>query len=732
MGQSPFSQAVDFLVEKGFSVIPIAEKQKFPCELKTFPWKGTQIVAMSGWQRYNKTRATPEEIAQWKTWEGCGIGVLLGELSGIVGLDLDNDIDNLHADILKIVPDSPVKKKGAKGFTAFYKYNGDIPAKLSWNKAGERICEVLSNGQQCLAPPSIHPAGMSYVWLGPRLGEADLPELTLEHVKQINALFPEAARPAHVVVPFTPRTHDVDLPIDDMLRYLDAESYESWVQVGMSLKTEYGESGRSIFHTFSSQSTKYNPRDTDVKFNSFKRTDRTIGSLIYEAKQGGYAFPPRQEVEAVEIVEGGNLRPIIHKELIKHDEDIPEALLDAPGLIGEVMKYILDTSMLPQPVLALGAAIAFVGIVMGHRVRTDSDLRTNVFIVSMAKSGSGKDHARKCINKLLKSIGKEDLLIGKPKSDSAVYKAMKRKKGRAIMLMDEMGRFLKSITSMKAGTYQQGITTAMMDIFNAANVEFTGDEYANNADQGGRADISQPCLCILGTSVKENVFEALSSKDAIDGFLARWLLFETTRYDIDVLDRTVQEPPENLVLKLLEWERHPTNANPEGNLQELEIVPVIVPFTDDARDMLLSYRRQCRVEADKLSKRGALGDPLWNRAAEHAAKLSLIAHRIGQPIGALEMKWAIDLTNNRIEYTLGALDDNISDNEQESMLKKILALIKAAKKDGLTKSQLTNKTQYLKRVERNELIGTLLDMGKIVKDDRTGEKGRPVEIYRLA
>lgn len=724
---SPFAQVADFFYEKGFSILPVQKGEKYPCELKSFPWGGTQVSPMAGWQRFNKVRATQEEIAIWKTWPEIGIGVCLGELSGIVALDLDNDLDNLHEQIASLLPDSPVKKRGAKGYTAFYKYNGDIPSKLSWSKEGLRIAEILSNGQQCLIPNSAHPSGVNYQWLGPRLGEAELPTLTLAHVMEIQKLFPQATyKPTHTN--FTP---NADIPVEDMLRYLDADSYDSWVQVGMSLKTEYGDAGRSLYHQFSGQSAKYNPKDTDIKWTSFKRTDRTIGSLIYEAKQNGFAFPPRQETEAVEILEGGNLRPIIHKEIEKHNEDIPEQILDAPNLIGDVMKYILNTSMFPQPVLALGAAITLVGTLMIHRVKTDTNLRTNMFIVNMARSGSGKDHARKCIKKILRTMGKEELLIGKPKSDTAVYKAMKRKKCRAILLLDEMGRFLQNITSNKAGSYQQGITTALMDIFNEAGDIYTGDEYASNADQGGRADLEQPGLCVIGTSVKDHVFGALSSKDAIDGFLARWLLFETDRYDIDVLDREMAEPPVDLLEKLMAWETHPTNANPQGNIQEMEIIPKMVPFTDDAKDMIQRYRRECRVEANKVYRKNGIGDALWNRAAEHAAKLSLVAHRMGEPIGALEMKWAIDLVNNRMAYTLACLEDNVSDNQQEASTKKMLGIIKAAGKKGLTKSEITNKTQYLKRAERNELLETLLDMGKIQEETKEGLKSRAVKVYRV-
>src|ERR1700749_1446973 len=204
------SEAIDFLA-KNFSIIPIAPKNKFPCELKIFPWGAKQYNPASNWQRFSKQRPTPEEIELWKTWEGIGIGIPLGELNGLVALDLDNDTDNLHAQILSIVPDSPVKKKGAKGFTAFYKYTGDIPHKLSWNKDGVRVAEVLSQGQQTVVEGD-HPQGMQYQWLGPRLGEAELPPLTLEHVSAINALFPETKPVARPVFPFV-RPTDKEIPI---------------------------------------------------------------------------------------------------------------------------------------------------------------------------------------------------------------------------------------------------------------------------------------------------------------------------------------------------------------------------------------------------------------------------------------------------------------------------------------------------------------------------------------
>jgi hypothetical protein len=75
----------------------------------------------------------------------------------------------------------------------------------------------------------------------------------------------------------------------------------------------------------------------------------------------------------------------------------PDDLLSPPGLLGEVTRYIVASALKPQPILALGAAITALGTVIGRKVRTTTDLRTNIYAVSVADCGAGKEHTRKAI-----------------------------------------------------------------------------------------------------------------------------------------------------------------------------------------------------------------------------------------------------------------------------------------------------------------------------------------------
>lgn len=85
----------------------------------------------------------------------------------------------------------------------------------------------------------------------------------------------------------------------DALSYMDADDYDTWVEMGMALKAEFGERGRAVWDTWGSSSSKYDPKKADEKWASFKREGLGIGTLYLRAKQNGYV-PPKPEPKTTE------------------------------------------------------------------------------------------------------------------------------------------------------------------------------------------------------------------------------------------------------------------------------------------------------------------------------------------------------------------------------------------------------------------------------------------------
>lgn len=116
-----------------------------------------------------------EYFSFWK--RATGIGVLCGERSGIICIDIDLDKEKdkeLVAEITSKLPPILSGKTGNPNRRAsqFFRFNGEIGRK--YNAIG---VEVLSTGQQTIIPPSKHPNFDLYQWVGTPLNQLDLDDL---------------------------------------------------------------------------------------------------------------------------------------------------------------------------------------------------------------------------------------------------------------------------------------------------------------------------------------------------------------------------------------------------------------------------------------------------------------------------------------------------------------------------------------------------------------------------
>jgi len=137
-----FKDWCDKYIELGLNVTPLNGKRPF----------------LSEWQLANHDY--DDLIAKYPA---CNIGLICGELSGVVAVDIDLTDNDLINRVLAILPPSEIRKRGAKGLTLFYRYQGEINQKLYYN--GGTAVELLSTGNQTVLPPSIHPdTKMPYKW----------------------------------------------------------------------------------------------------------------------------------------------------------------------------------------------------------------------------------------------------------------------------------------------------------------------------------------------------------------------------------------------------------------------------------------------------------------------------------------------------------------------------------------------------------------------------------------
>ena len=214
-----------------------------------------------------------------------------------------------------------------------------------------------------------------------------------------------------------------------------------------------------------------------------------------------------------------------------------EALRSAPpsfnlvlpdGLVGDLTRYMISTARRPQPLLSLGASLCAVGALMGRKYRTESNLRSNLYIVGVADSGSGKNHSREVINELFLAAGLADHLGGNKIASGAGLLTAVHRQPAILFQIDEFGMFLSAAADRRRSPQHiTAILDNMTELYTAAGGVFLGAEYANRDGQNDRRDINQPCLCVYGTTTPMRFWDALQGSNVLDGSLARFIILPT-------------------------------------------------------------------------------------------------------------------------------------------------------------------------------------------------------------
>lgn len=723
-------------LELDYSVIPILPGSKRPGIYAGGVWQG-----MNTWNCYSERFATEEELQEWEKWIDSGIGLLTGAISGVVAADFDLRED-IHRALEEIMPPSPVRKAGAKGYTAFYRYNNEPNQK--WSVGGDTVLEILSTGRQTLLPPTIHPSGVPYKWLTldtlATISREDLPILPTE--AEIQAVFArfdpkfQSGRPS--ASEYRSNFGDGRLFLEDFdrtkeaLRFLSSDDYHYWVSIGMAIHSAFPEqNGLDLWRSWSENSEKYKPGDCEGKWpgfaNSISRGKRplTIATILKDANKAGWK----------DVSTKTGLHSAVSKleraPEIKSSYVIPEPIArSAPGLVGKIVDWILETSIRRQPALALASALSFVGAIKGQRVKSPTDLRTNLFMLGLAPSGSGKQQPLKAVQQLAATLPNlQDLLAGEPTSDAGLLSLLKSDYAPKLILWDEFGLALKGITSENASSHATAIIKWLQQIFSHANCKLSGKEYANVDGKFKRIDLNNPHLCLCCVTAPGAFYKNIKSEYAASGFLPRFLILETENAfpTKQANPRSLSDIPVDILDECGEILSLPRNVNPLGNVDQ-SIKPKMLPISLEAQELLDekdSYYESRMLEANNKRNDGLLN--IWARATEHVIKVGLTVSGTDE-ISFEAMQFAVNLVELCLDAMSETLVNNISDTRYGESSQRCLNLIEQCGASGIPQRDLTQKTRGISRVERDSVLKDLLESGLIAQEMLT-TSGRPKVVY---
>lgn len=725
---SPFARSWESYSGNGLSVIPIHPYAKNPAfiDRHSGAW-----VGIMDWTRFCTEHPSEELLAYWATMKGANIGVCLGPASNLACVDIDSENKDLQKKFLKALPFTPFVKIGKKGMTLFYQYTTEVPTK-SFGLDGERTraIEFFTLGKQTVLPPSVHPeTKREYRWQDPQFSFAFHPSkaapiLTVEafaacaeivgtKMRQIERMIekrqlPDSPPALHAdnvwnelcaralnnldiwvpsLFPDHKKPNGYNYRVNAFWRggenynlSIHPEGISDWVDGRTYTPIQLIQKAFNItaMEAYCILSDLVIPEEE-------KKAEKKLAEAMIEAHK---ALPTKTHA-SVALSTPTIITKVASRIGIEPKPLEPEIYTNAPNLLGKIAGYIRGASGSPLPELALASALPLLSTVIGNRIATETNLRGNVYCLGLAASGTGKNDTVKIPIDIMTRLGNSNNLIGTPSSSSGLLHAMNRGRGTSLWLQDEFGRFLRFINHPNSSNHEATVLNALMELYTSSeSAVYHGREYAPSNAAAKVQKVPDPYLNFYGVSVEEHVFDNLTSKDAVDGFAARWLVFSSKATAAAPMFRRISTPnnldavgviDEILAVRGDVIERHYALNKSSNSFQDATAsaqTPITVTYTEDAFKYLSeNITPIIQKKKEALEEIGlAYLTPVWNRCAAHIGKVALLASDFKQ-IDSSVAVWASELVLYLVEYTTHKLAASVVDTMERQAARDIYQAI---------------------------------------------------------
>lgn len=409
-------------------------------------------------------------------------------------------------------------------------------------------------------------------------------------------------------------------------------------------------------------------------------------------------------------------------------DEVPSHLVSVPGLVGDITRWITQTALYPQPVLALGAALSVVGTAAGRKYAGPTKSGTHLYVLGLAPTGAGKNHPAKVAKRILRACAMAEF-VGPSlfASDSAVYQIVSAQP-QMLCFMDEFGSYLKKLNAKGSQGHEKAISGVLRTLWNASFDEVHPPAWASKEKL---PTIKSPSLSIYGMSVHEEFYAALQSEDVANGFLNRFLILPTQQKPEEVDDPLSDDVvPSSIVGRLQEvgaTAYDPKRPRIGSATTDGWIADVPVPWAcQEAKGVY----RELRKHID--SKEGDVR--LLSRVPEMAVRLATIRAIGCAPtaprIDVDDITWGVQLALWSGERMLSDAAAYMVESEHQGRTNEIIRHLMAAKNGRMTMTDLSRKVKakYSSRQIR-EALESLEDAARVEVVRQTPERGagRPTD-----
>ena len=688
-----FKEKHKAFIDAGYSVIPDKFMSKMP--------------AIKDYSKYSFVLPTDVELESWSNIEKTNIALLLGEASGIVALDIDEDRPEILEVLMPMLPPSPVSKVGAKGETRFFRYTG-VEHNQGLKFGGEMVVEIISNNKKTTIPPSVHPNGENYKWRDKSLLEIDkaklpmlppnlfvaveqklrlkFPDLIQEsngklHSGRNDALVSEAAKLIKEQKP-------LEVAIDSLVK-LDAKLHDPPL--------------------FSDANEWYHTEPRTNALQLYSNVLESINRKRYRASKE-YEVPMATAINEAKVLElreekMGKLQG--QGELRKQSQEFPPAR----GVLQKLQSNILDCSWIKQPQFAFSASLALMSTLVSRKV-VFQGMSPNLYLMNIAPSGSGKDAPQKKVQEYLVALKATGLLgAGDYVSDASLMDGLETQPVR-LDIMDECGGVLKTVNNGKA-EHNGKMADVLAELYTSSNSVYLGRATAS----GQKGFCYRPNVNILGSTTPTGFREGVSLKAIEKGLLGRFLIFFGDQNKPAERVKSFPKLDTDTMNRLLWWKGY----KPDESEEEINGIPQRVTELEADRD---ANKRLDRVfqEFDGLRRNTEHDNPILPivaRLYQQMIKLVIIhacsrANMEVPIINVDDVEFGYKSIMCYYHTIADIVDQYVFRSPEEEKKKRVINVIRS--RGAATLRDIYEVCKDIRKRERDNILEELVELGFITRN----------------
>ena len=356
---------------------------------------------------------------------------------------------------------------------------------------------------------------------------------------------------------------------------------------------------------------------------------------------------------------------------------VPDKLLSIPGFIDDVVKLSMQSAPYPNRVLSFTGALALLAFLVGRKVQDKRDNRSNIYLIALADSGTGKDHPRKVNFNIAFRAGVAGAIGDAFASGEGLEDALFMHPSM-LFQADEFDCIFNTLKYSKDNR-AESINEKLLKFYGASNTIYPLRKKASAKKKDGTvheiAHIVNPNLVLLGTAIPQYFYESLSRRVLENGLVARCVIVEAGKRGEAGNPQPIT-PSDSLIRAAT----YLANLDVNGNLTNEYPKPLIITETPEATAALREVQQECdrRYNFYEAQNEGA-AKALWARAHEKVCKLAMlhgISSNVYNPlITEKSVRWAwkfIDHLTQRMLYMADRyVYENIFDEKCQRAIRKL-------------------------------------------------------------